>query len=101
MGNIGYSDPFALKEGAHLQFPYHTLPDWRAVKNLLVLQVSGQVDAVVLADVLHGLWRQQSRMGQHTHGIEDMAAGGEVAAEGTIGYAGEFCQLFLADEFVL
>ena len=43
----------------------------RGIQGLLVLQLGRQVDAVVLADVAHGVRRQLLRPGRDAEDVED------------------------------
>ena len=101
MRNFRHPHPLSLEEGGHLELVNQLAEDGRAVDDPLVLQAPGQVDAIVLADILHGLRGQQTGMGQDTHGIEDMPSGVEITGEGTVGHPGQLGQPTLTDEFVL
>lgn len=101
MRNLCDSHPFSVEERVHLEFMHQLLEDGRAVDDLLILQVAGQVDTVVLADILHRLRGQEPGMREDTHRIEDMPSRLEITGEGTVGHAGQSGQLFLADEFML
>ena len=81
MWNFRNSNPFSFKEGGHLQFADKVLVERRTVEDLLVLQVLGQVNAIVLTDVLHGLGRKQTGIGQNTHRIENMSSRLEITGE--------------------
>jgi len=81
MWNFRNSNPFPFKEGGHLQLAYKILEDRRTIDDLLVLQVLGQVNAIVLTDVLHGLGRKQTGIGQNTHRIENMSPRLEITGE--------------------
>ena len=101
MGNLCDPHPLAFEEGGHLELAYQVLVERGLVDDLLVLQATGQVDAVVLADVLHCLGRQEPGIRQNAHRIEDVTTALQVPAERSGRHAGEFCQLLLADEAVL
>jgi hypothetical protein len=90
-----------LKEGARLKLPDQVLVDRALLNHFFVLKILGQVNAVIFTDILHGLRRKQTGMGQDTHGIEDVTAGLKITGECAIRYAGQSGQLSLANEFVL
>ena len=100
MRNFCDSHPLSLKEGGHLQFVNQMPEDRRTVNDPLILQVTGQVDAIVFTDVLHGLRGQKPGMREDSHRIEDTPPRLDIPAEGTFRDTGQFGQFFLADEFV-
>jgi len=98
MWNFCDSGPFTVKVGGHLEFADQFLVYWRFLQNLLILQLWGEVDAVILTDVLHGLRRKQLGFWRDAHLVEDVATGCQIAAEGSFRDAGEFGEFLLADE---
>ena len=98
MWNFCDSGPFTVKVGGHLEFADQFLVYWRFLQNLLILQLWGQVDAVILTDVLHGLRRKQLGFWRDAHLVEDVATSGQIAAEGPVGHAGQLSQFLLTDE---
>ena len=58
MWNIRYFHPFPVKESLQLEFTNHLLVERRTVDDLLILQVAGQVNTVVFADIHHRLRRK-------------------------------------------
>ena len=98
MWNFCDSGPFTVKVGGHLEFADQFLVYWRFLQNLLILQLWGEVDAVILADVLHGLRGEQPGMEADTHSLKDVTAGFQVPAESVAGDSSQFGELLLADE---
>ena len=98
MWNFCDSGPFTVKVGGHLEFADQFLVYWRFLQNLLILQLWGEVDAVILTDVLHGLRRKQLGFWRDAHLVEDVAAGCQIATEGSFRDTGEFGEFLLADE---
>ena len=101
MWNFCDSGPFAVKVGGHLEFADQFLVYWRFLQNLLILQLWGEIDAVILTDVLHGLRRKQLGFWRDAHLVEDVAAGCQIATEGSFRDAGESGEFLLADEKML
>ena len=64
------------------------------------MEVWGEVDAVVFADVADGLRGKLLGFGRDTHRIQDVTTGCEVTSEGTGRDIGKFCQSALGDETV-
>ena len=61
MWNLCNFHPFSLEKRSQLYFADNFLVHRRLVDNLRILQLLWQVDAVVLADILHSLrWREAS-----------------------------------------
>ena len=98
MWNFCDSGPFTVKVGGHLEFADQFLVYWRFLQNLLILQLWGEIDAVVLTDVFDGLWGKFLGFGRNAHLVEDVAAGCQIATEGSFRDAGEFGEFLLADE---
>ena len=84
MWNVSHRHPLTIEIGCFLQFPDKSLIDWRHVHNLLVLQL--------------GLRRKQLGFWRDAHLVEDVAAGCQIATEGSFRDAGEFGEFLLADE---
>ena len=70
------------------------------VESFLVLEVGGEVDAVVFTDVADGLWRKLLGFRGDAHGVEDVTSGGEVTGESTGADASQTSEFALADETV-
>ena len=79
MRNIRYFHPLPVKESLQLEFPNHLLVEWRTVDDLLILQVAGQVNTVVFADIHHRLRRQQSGMRAYPHLIKNTPSSRQIA----------------------
>ena len=79
MRNIRHFRPFPVKESLQLEFTNHSLVERRTVDDLLILEVPGQVNTVVFADIHHRLRRQQSGMWAYPHLIKDMPPSRQIA----------------------
>ena len=73
MWNFCDSRPFAFEEGCHLELADQFPIDGGFLQDLLILQFWWKIDAVILADVLHGLRGQKSGIGVDSHRIKDVA----------------------------
>ena len=70
-------------------------------EDLLVLEFWGEVDAVVLTDVLHGLWGKFLGFGRNAHRFEDVAAGCQITGKSSGRDTSQFGEFLLADEKML
>ena len=98
MWNFCDSGPFTVKVGGHLEFADQFLVYWRFLQNLLILQLWGEIDAVVLTDVFDGLWGKFLGFGRNAHRFEDVAAGGQITGKSSRRNIGQFGEFLLADE---
>ena len=98
MWNFCDSGPFTVKVGGHLEFADQFLVYWRFLQNLLILQLWGEIDAVVLTDVFDGLWGKFLGFGRNAHRFEDVAAGGQITGKSSRRDIGQFGEFLLADE---
>lgn len=71
------------------------------VESLLVLEVWGEVDAVVFTDVADGLWGKFLGFGRDAHGVEDVTTSGEVTTKGTGADVSQTSEFALTDESIL
>ena len=67
-------------------------------EGLLILELWGKIDAVVLTDVFDGLWGKFLGFGRNAHRFEDVAAGGQITGKSSRRNIGQFGELLLADE---
>ncbi len=79
MRNIRYFHPFPVKESLQLELPNHLLVERRTVDDLLILQVAGQVNTVVFADIHYRLRRQQPGMWAYPHLIKNTPSSRQIA----------------------
>ena len=74
--------------------PHHpSLWDYAMIKEKNLHSLTLYIDAIILADIADGMWRQLAGSGTDTHRIENRTSGGEITLEGTGRNAGQFCQL--------
>ena len=71
------------------------------VEGLLVLEVGGEVDAVVFADIADGLGRELLGFGGDAHGVETVTTCGEVTTKRTGADVSQTSEFALADKVVL
>ena len=101
MRNIRHFRPFPVKESLQLEFPNHLLVERRTVDDLLILQVAGQVNAVVFADIHHRLRWQQSGMRAYPHLFKNTPSSRQIAWERPFRHPRQLRQPLLAYKLML